>query len=75
MTQRLLSSITDKSAWRAEDLRNDASWTFMLSPEEVAEVRAAVAYVQQKGLSLQDIGKENFMLPVCCAHFVAFGVG
>lgn len=64
MTQRLLNGITDKSAWRAEDLRNDASWTFMLSPEEVAEVRAAVASVQRQGLSLQDIGKENFTLPL-----------
>ncbi|MCE9642597.1 MAG: TauD/TfdA family dioxygenase [Betaproteobacteria bacterium] len=64
MGQKLLSRVKEKSAWKANDLRNDSSWIYMLTPEEISEIRSAVSIVQQKKLSLQEIEKGNFEIPL-----------
>lgn len=64
MNQKLLSPISDNSAWQARTLIEDRSWIYKLSSDEILELVNAVACVQDNGLALQDIQKHNFALPL-----------
>ncbi len=41
----------------------DDSWIFHLGPDRLAELEAAVAEVRARGLSILDVGREDFPLP------------
>ena len=56
--------IEGPSAWIGADMRKrEAEWTYRLSPAEIAEIEAAVAAVQSRGLDLADIRRGDFPLP------------
>jgi Taurine catabolism dioxygenase TauD, TfdA family len=56
--------IEGPSAWIGADMRRrEAEWAYLLSPAERAEIEAAVAAVQTRGLDLADIGRDDFPLP------------
>jgi hypothetical protein len=56
--------IAGPSAWIGADMRTrEAEWSYRLSPAEIAEVEAALAAVQARGLDIADIRREDFPLP------------
>src|SRR4051794_41700276 len=56
--------VAGPSAWiGAEMRRREAEWTYRLSPPEIAEIEAAVAAVQARGLELAEIRRDDFPLP------------
>ena len=56
--------IEGPAAWvGAEMRRREAEWTYVLSPAEVAEIRAATGAVRARGLDLAVIRREDFPLP------------
>lgn len=58
-----LQPVTDRSAWRGEDLAHaPQDWTYRLSATEIAELEAAAAAV--KGRAIADLRREDFHMPV-----------
>jgi len=58
-----LQPVTDRSAWRGEDLaRLPQEWSYRLSATEVAELEAAVSAV--KGRAIAGLGRDDFRIPV-----------
>ena len=51
------------SAWYGKDLANDPSWLVHLSPQDLAEIEAAVKGVKAHNLTLAEVGRSNFPLP------------
>jgi len=51
------------SAWYGKDLVNDPSWLVSLTPQDLAEIGAAVRDVKAHGLALGEVGRNNFLLP------------
>jgi len=49
--------------WHGRDLQDREDWIFRFPPEALAEIRAALASVEAKGLKAPDFGKEDFALP------------
>lgn len=52
------------AAWKGSELRGERSWIHRLSPEEIAEIDAAVAGVDRDRVGLDEITGETFPLPV-----------
>ena len=50
-------------AWHGDALADDPRWRFALSRDNIAELKAAVAAVRQKGLSWEQITKADLPLP------------
>ena len=57
------SPVQHPSAWYGRDLMNDPSWLVQLSPQDLAEIAAAVRGVKAHGLALGEVGRGNFPLP------------
>ena len=58
-----LQPVTDRSAWRGEDLaRLPQEWTYRMSAIEIAELEAAVAAV--KGGAIASLGQDDFRMPL-----------
>ena len=55
--------VTDRSAWRPEDLKQDRSWQFRLTKDQVEELEQALKDVKMKGLTFEEITAEDFPLP------------
>ena len=55
------------SAWYGRDLANDPSWLVHLTPQDLAEIDAAVRGVKAHGLALGEVGRGNFPLPTLAA--------
>jgi hypothetical protein len=56
--------IEGPSAWTGADMRRrEAEWSYRLSPDEAAEIEAAVQAVRARGLDLAEIRREDFPLP------------
>jgi len=56
--------IEGPSAWIGAEMRErEAEWTYRLSPAEIAELEAAAASAQARGLDIADIRREHFPLP------------
>lgn len=51
------------SAWYGKDLADDASWLVRLTPEDLAEIAAAVHGVKADGLELGQVDQRSFPLP------------
>ena len=50
-------------AWKAEELRRDASWVYALTRAEIAEIESALQAVKQANISLLSIRAQDFPLP------------
>lgn len=64
MQQKHVGQVMENSAWYARDLRGDPSWIYTLDDDETREIKNAVALVEQQGLPLKDVDKDNFNLPL-----------
>ena len=49
--------------WRAEDVADETAWTEVFTPDEVAEIDAAIVHANAKSPDLLDIGRDDFPLP------------
>lgn len=58
-----IEPVTGPSVWRGEQLRQEQSWIHHFTAREIGEVEAALRGVQQRGLSLLDITRQDFPLP------------
>ena len=54
--------VVDPAAWTAQDLDTDQSWIHPLTESEIADLDAAVARVEERGLDILDITRDDFVL-------------
>ena len=54
--------VVDPAAWTAEDLESDQSWIHPLTEREIAELDAAIARVEERGLDILDVTRDDFVL-------------
>jgi hypothetical protein len=59
------------AAWRGEAMARQARWLRVLSPEALADLDAALRHVKSRGLSLMEVGREDFPLAVFAAELAA----
>ncbi|MGY8872299.1 MAG: TauD/TfdA family dioxygenase [Pseudomonadales bacterium] len=52
--------ITDPSAWKGKDLKDDDSWIYHWSDESISVLEKALENVKRKGLQVPDFTKEDF---------------
>src|SRR5262245_46769812 len=62
-TKNFAPIINGRSAWRGSDLAKDRSWIYEFTPEQLAELDAALQSVLARGLPLLQIKREDFPLP------------
>lgn len=63
MSDKRLTPIDEPSAWYRDDLMRDQSWVVRASADHVAEIDAAVASVDAKGLRAAEFTRDDFPLP------------
>lgn len=59
----LKEQITEGCAWKADDLRSDASWLVHLSPGTLADIELALERLHAKRLRAAEFGREDFPVP------------
>ncbi len=76
-----MATVFDSPAdWRGPQL-SPQDWIRPLTPDQIAEIDAALRHTERRGLTLGDMRKEDFPLPTFAADLVAmrtelqFGVG
>ena len=60
MTEQLLEPVTDRSAWKGEDLVADTSWRFALEQRHVDEIVTLVESLRATGSRPPAIGRDQF---------------
>lgn len=64
MSKNILRTVVqDATAWKRDDVQNDTTWIYHLTPEELEEIDQALRQVQAQGLSWGAFGKAQFPLP------------
>ncbi len=63
MSDTRSTPIDSPAAWYGRDLQDRDDWVEMLTPVEVDELLAAVADVAERGVSLLDMRRDDFVLP------------
>jgi len=66
-----MKPLVDPAVWVGEEIKDDPSWKFELTPAEAKEVDAAVESVCKSGIEIKDITKEDFPLPTLDARMAA----
>ena len=57
-----LKPVIDPAEWYPEEHRDSEQWIYGLSEAEIAEIDAGVARVEERGLDIKDIRREDFPL-------------
>lgn len=55
--------VTDRSAWRREDVERDHSWLFELTPQQIDEIDKGVVNLRRLGRTLDTMQRDDFPLP------------
>ena len=64
MSKNILRTVVqDATAWKRDDVQNDTTWIYHLTPVELEEIDQALRQVQARGLSWGAFGKAQFPLP------------
>jgi len=58
-----LEPVIDPAAWTAAEIEADRSWQHPLTDSDIAELDAAVAAVERRGMALRDVRRADFVLP------------
>lgn len=58
-----MKPINDASVWTGDDLAQNRTWEYTLTPSQLADLDSALQQVNSQGLSLVEISRENFPLP------------
>lgn len=56
--------VVDPAAWTKQALESSDEWIYRLSEDEIADLDQAVQDIENAGLGILDITRENFPLPV-----------
>ena len=56
------SPVSDPAGWLGPDIQNSDRWQYRLSSSDLADIDAALKSVRNKGLSIIEIGKDDFPL-------------
>ncbi len=57
-----MQKVIDPAEWYPDEFSDSDHWIYRLSETEIAEIEAAVAGVEERGLDLMDIAREDFPL-------------
>ena len=68
MPEILRDTVTGPSAWKGAALRDDTTWFHRLTPDDLAEIDAALRRAQDKGLGPETITRDDFPLPGLAAR-------
>ena len=71
MHRKRTKPITERSAWRADELARDSRWIHELSDDEREELARATHAVRSRGLGAGEFEREDFPLPILRAHIDA----
>ncbi len=63
MTEIPTQPIDNAANWKGPSLMGEDSWVYRLGDADIAEIDKALAHVKSKGLSIPEIGREDFPLP------------
>lgn len=58
-----MQPVIDPAGWTREEVEGAEDWIYHLSETEIDEMNAAVRGVEQRGLDIKDIRREDFPLP------------
>lgn len=64
--------VTGPSAWRGEDLARSDAWIHTFTASELSELHRALARAHARGLTLPEIGRDDFPLPTLGPRLEAF---
>src|SRR5919106_932904 len=56
-------------AWKGADMQHSTEWLRPFTPDELAEIDAALQAVKKSGIDLFDIDREHFPLPNLSKEF------
>lgn len=59
-----LQPVVDPAGWSKDGLAADKSWIHELTGEEIADLDRAVGEIERRGISLLDLKRADFQLPV-----------
>jgi hypothetical protein len=59
-----MQPVVDPAGWYPEDLAANEGWIYELTPQEVAEVRNAVATIEARGLDILEIRGDDVNMPI-----------
>lgn len=62
-TERTYARVSDASAWKGQSLQGSREWLRQVDDENIHDMERALASVHDRGLSMEEIRKENFPLP------------
>ncbi|MBT4141270.1 MAG: TauD/TfdA family dioxygenase, partial [Candidatus Latescibacteria bacterium] len=68
-----LHPYSGEAAWLGKDLADDESWIKVFTLEEIKEIESTMHTVQRAGLSIEQIGPDQFPLPSLEATFRKIG--
>lgn len=63
MSKRRYETINDKSAWLGRDLQLSRSWLTQVTPENLREIESALESVKERGLNMEEISRDDFLVP------------
>jgi TfdA family taurine catabolism dioxygenase TauD len=66
-----MKPVIDPADWTGRDLEASDDWKFVLTGAEIAEIDAAVAGVEARGIEIKDITRQDFPLPTLDAKLAA----
>jgi hypothetical protein len=70
MAKPHLQPVTDRSAWRGEDLATRANeWTYRLTAADLSDVDAALLAARASGKHAAHLGRNDFPLPALAENF------
>ncbi len=71
MGEILKQPVTDRSAWRGEQLRNDTSWYWNLPASAIRDIDAALANLAQSSVPLIEMTRADMPLPSIAGELAA----
>lgn len=58
-----MQPVVDPAGWTREDIETSEGWIYHLSDAQIHEMTAAVRAVEERGLDIKDIRRQDFPLP------------
>ncbi|MEW5300371.1 MAG: hypothetical protein WDW36_003307 [Sanguina aurantia] len=58
-------------AWKASDYADESLWQYHLTEDDITEIQAALAVIEGRGIAVEDLRKEDFVIPVLGAKLLA----
>lgn len=72
MSLILKETITDPSAWRGCELRDDQSWIHKLSDDAITAIDGALRNLKHQGLTFPNFSKDDFPIPALASDLKGY---